>query len=55
MNMTTPEREEEIRKYIALPLERWGTPNDIGAACVYMASEASSWVTGQCLYVSGGS
>ena len=55
MNMTTPEREEEIRKYIALPLERWGTPNDIGAACVYMASEASSWITGQCLYVSGGS
>jgi len=54
MKMHTPEREEEVRQYIALPLERWGTPEDIGAAVLYMASPASDWVTGQVLYVTGG-
>lgn len=54
MNMHTPEREQELQRYMALPLERWGTPEDIGAAVVYMAAPASSWVTGQVLYVTGG-
>jgi 7-alpha-hydroxysteroid dehydrogenase len=31
-----------------------GTPEDIGNAVVFMASDASSWITGQCLYVTGG-
>jgi len=55
MKMHTPEREAELKEYIKLPLERWGTPEDIGAAVLYMVSPASSWVTGQCLYVTGGS
>ncbi|MBI1181225.1 MAG: glucose 1-dehydrogenase [Alphaproteobacteria bacterium] len=55
MKMHTKEREEELRQYIALPLQRWGTPEDIGAAVLYMVSPASGWVTGQCLYVTGGS
>jgi 3-oxoacyl-[acyl-carrier protein] reductase len=33
---------------------RIGTPDDIGAAVVYLASNDSSWVTGQALVVSGG-
>ncbi|MEM9623129.1 MAG: SDR family oxidoreductase, partial [Pseudomonadota bacterium] len=33
---------------------RMGTPDDIGHAVVFMASPAASWVTGQCLYVTGG-
>jgi NAD(P)-dependent dehydrogenase (short-subunit alcohol dehydrogenase family) len=37
-----------------IPLGRLGTPDDIGNAVVFMASDASSWVTGQCLYVTGG-
>ena len=45
----------ELKEYIKLPLERWGTPEDIGAAVLYMVSPASGWVTGQCLYVTGGS
>jgi 7-alpha-hydroxysteroid dehydrogenase len=28
---------------------------DIGAAAVFLASPAASWITGQCLYVTGGS
>ena len=54
MNMHTEEREKELKKYIPIPLNRWGSPEDIGAAVVFMASNASSWVTGQCLFVDGG-
>jgi 7-alpha-hydroxysteroid dehydrogenase len=43
-----------IEKIIGVPLGRLGTPDDIGHAVVFMASDASSWITGQCLYVTGG-
>ena len=43
-----------IEKIIGVPLGRLGTPDDIGNAVVFMASDAASWVTGQCLYVTGG-
>ncbi len=33
---------------------RIGTPDDIGAAAVYLASEEASWVTGHSLVVNGG-
>lgn len=35
------------------PLGRLGREEDFGAAAVYLASDASSWVTGQVLAVSG--
>ena len=54
MKMDTPEREEQLKKMINIPLKRWGKPEDIGAAVIFMASPASGWVTGQCLFVSGG-
>jgi 7-alpha-hydroxysteroid dehydrogenase len=54
MKMHTPEREAELQRMMALPLQRWGTPEDIGAAVVYLAAPASAWVTGQVLYVTGG-
>lgn len=37
-----------------IPLGRMGTPDDIAAAVVYLASPAASWVTGQLLLVAGG-
>lgn len=43
-----------IEKIIGVPLGRLGTPQDIGHAVVYMASPAASWITGQCLFVTGG-
>ena len=43
-----------IEKLIGVPLGRLGTPEDIGHAVVFMASPAASWITGQCLYVTGG-
>ena len=46
--------DQPLEKIIGLPLGRLGTPEDIGNAVVFMASPAASWITGQCLYVTGG-
>ena len=43
-----------VEKLIGVPLGRLGAPEDIGHAVVFMASPAASWITGQCLYVTGG-
>jgi len=36
------------------PMGRWGTPEDLQGAAVYLASDASSFVTGQVHYIDGG-
>ena len=54
MGTDTAEKRETLLAAIGIPLGRYGDPEDIAAAVVYMASPAASWVTGQCLYVSGG-
>jgi NAD(P)-dependent dehydrogenase (short-subunit alcohol dehydrogenase family) len=38
----------------AVPLKRMGRPEEPGAAIVYLASDAASYITGQTLSVSGG-
>lgn len=54
-NASTNFREDKpLEQQIGVPLGRMGTPDDIGNACVFMASDASSWITGQCLYITGG-
>ncbi len=37
-----------------IPVGRLGQGSDIGATCVYLASEEASYVTGQTLHVNGG-
>ena len=54
MGIDTPEKRAKVLAAIGIPLGRYGDPEDIAAAVVYMASPAAGWVTGQCLYVSGG-
>jgi 3-oxoacyl-[acyl-carrier protein] reductase len=36
------------------PLARWGTPEDVAGAAVFLASPAASFMTGQTLLVGGG-
>tara|TARA_B100000686_G_C16588977_1_gene862281 strand:- start:187 stop:960 length:774 start_codon:yes stop_codon:yes gene_type:complete len=38
----------------AYPLKRLGEPEDIAAAALYLASEASGWVTGTTMVIDGG-
>ena len=55
---------ERIRRYMpedqqkqwaaAFPLGRMGTPEDVGLATLFLASESSSWLTGVTLDVAGG-
>ena len=48
--------EEWARKVVSqIPLGRLGTPDDVGAAVTYLASNEASWVTGSTLTVDGGS
>jgi NAD(P)-dependent dehydrogenase (short-subunit alcohol dehydrogenase family) len=50
MDVPALEKMAEAR----IPLKRLGTPDDMAAAAIYLASEAGGWVTGQILTVSGG-
>lgn len=38
----------------AIPLKRGGTPEDVANACVFLASDWSSYITGQVIHVDGG-
>ena len=43
--------KEDEQRY---PLKRYGTPDDIANLAVYMLSDASSWMTGSNVKISGG-
>ena len=47
-----PVKYQEFVKRI--PMGRWGEPEELGGAVVFLASEASSYVTGSALFVDGG-
>ena len=38
----------------AIPLKRGGSPEDVANACVFLASDSSTYITGQVLQVNGG-
>ena len=54
MGTDTQEKREALLKHIGIPMRRYGEPRDIASAVVFLASPAASWITGQCLYVTGG-
>jgi 2-dehydro-3-deoxy-D-gluconate 5-dehydrogenase len=54
---TTALREDEVRNsqiLARIPAGRWGEPEDIAGAAVFLASSASDYVTGEVLVVDGG-
>lgn len=47
--------EEELKKNISeYPLKRFGKPEEIAWAIIYLLSDASSWITGSSLTIDGG-
>ena len=52
MQLPTGDGTEALARQI--PLGRVGRPEDVGAACVYLASEEASWMTGQTIELNGG-
>jgi NAD(P)-dependent dehydrogenase (short-subunit alcohol dehydrogenase family) len=52
LGITESQKVERLRA--AIPLGRWGEPEDVARAVVYLCSEQSAWVTGQLLPVTGG-
>lgn len=49
--LTEEELREDEQKY---PLKRYGTPDDVANAVIFLLSDASSWMTGSCLKIAGG-
>lgn len=47
--------EDELKTYTqSIPLRRFGEPEEIALACVYLLSDASKWITGTELIIDGG-
>jgi len=51
--MDRPSRRR--RQVETIPLRRLGSPDDVGAVCVFLASDEASWVTGEVIQIHGGS
>jgi NAD(P)-dependent dehydrogenase (short-subunit alcohol dehydrogenase family) len=52
----TLDKPSRIARQVAtVPLRRLGSPDDIGAACAFLASDESGWITGETLQITGGS
>ena len=47
-----PEFEGEVAT--SIPMGRWGSPEEIGPLALYLASDASSYMTGSLLVIDGG-
>jgi 3-oxoacyl-[acyl-carrier protein] reductase len=50
------EAKPAFRRKVAdlTPLKRWGTPDDVAGAAVFLASDDSAFLTGQTIMVNGG-
>ena len=48
--------DDRVYKSVAesTPMKRWGTPEDVAGAAVYLASPAASFLTGETIHVGGG-
>jgi 3-oxoacyl-[acyl-carrier protein] reductase len=46
--------EHQARLVTAIPASRLGSPEEVAAAVVYLASAEAGYVTGQCLHINGG-
>jgi NAD(P)-dependent dehydrogenase (short-subunit alcohol dehydrogenase family) len=49
---STPELQQKVRAQV--PLGRYGEPEEVAHAVIFLASDAASYTTGETLYVDGG-
>jgi NAD(P)-dependent dehydrogenase (short-subunit alcohol dehydrogenase family) len=55
MNLMGRQNPDWNRQVLAsIPLGRWGRPEDVAAASLFLCSPAASWITGAVLVVDGG-
>jgi NAD(P)-dependent dehydrogenase (short-subunit alcohol dehydrogenase family) len=55
MNRVLMNDPEAFKAFLAkIPLGRWGQPEELGGAIVYLCSPAAAFVTGTCLVIDGG-
>jgi NAD(P)-dependent dehydrogenase (short-subunit alcohol dehydrogenase family) len=54
-DVVKPGSAQETHLIRTLPMRRLGTPQDIARAAMYFADPENSFVTGQTLFVCGGS
>ena len=53
--MTESLPQESVKQWReAIPLKRGGTPEDVANAVLFLASDLSSYITGQVIHVDGG-
>lgn len=56
-SLTKPLQDDPVRSAQILsriPMARWGEPDDLKGAVVFLASSASDYITGQIIFVDGG-
>jgi 3-oxoacyl-[acyl-carrier protein] reductase len=46
--------DDRARKLAAIPLGRYGLPDDLGQAAVFLCSDAASLITGMVMNIDGG-
>ena len=46
--------DQRARLMAAIPMARFGAPEEVGAAAVYLASAEAAYITGQTLHINGG-
>jgi len=51
-NEMAPDLRDQVAE--STPMKRWGTPDDVAGAAVFLASPAAAFITGQTIFVGGG-
>ena len=55
MNRVIMQDPDAYKAFLSkIPMGRWGQPEELGGAVVFLASNASSFITGAALYIDGG-
>lgn len=50
----TPDTEPPSGEHLPTPMKRWGHPDELAAAALFLASDESSFITGTAIAVDGG-